>query len=196
MDGPLACSGPTLVIHLLEGLALVVVTAVCLSLLAAQAVTGVPTMSAGPAEKADVVALLRRAGCPDGAVIYDLGCGWGALVLALAEAFPNAQIRGVELSPVPYWVARLRTRHLRNVSLQRRDFLRLELDDAWAVACYLMPKPMPKLAAHLDRTLKPGAPVVALSFWFRDRQAAAVREGPGLRGAAALYYWPARRVAA
>jgi tRNA A58 N-methylase Trm61 len=185
-----------LLIHLFEGLALVIVLALCLSLLAAHALTGVPTHSANAAERADVVALLARAGCPDGAVIYDLGCGWGALVIALAQAFPNARIRGVELSPFPYWVARLRTRHLPNVSLQRRDFLRLELDDAWAVACYLMPKAMPKLAAALDRTLKPGTPVVALSFWFRDRQPAAVREGPGLRGAAALYHWPAPRTAA
>lgn len=55
-----------------------------------------------------------------------------------------------------------------------------------------MIKPMPKLAAFVDTILKAGTPVVSLSFWFRGRQVAAVRKGPGLRGEAALYFWPAR----
>jgi hypothetical protein len=52
---------------------------------------------------------------------------------------------------------------------------------------------MPKLATRLDRMLKPGTPVVSLTFWFRDREVAAVRQGSGLRGAAALYFWPAHK---
>jgi hypothetical protein len=53
---------------------------------------------------------------------------------------------------------------------------------------------MPKLAEFLDRMLKPATPVVALTFWFRGREVAVVREGPGLRGAAALYDWPADKL--
>ena len=81
-------------------MALLVVVALGLSVLVYQGVTGVPPVSSSAAEAADVVALLRQAGLPERAVIYDLGCGWGALVLALARAFPNAQIRGIEMSPV------------------------------------------------------------------------------------------------
>jgi hypothetical protein len=164
-----------------------------LLLLVYQAITGVPPMSATSAEAADVVALLKQAGLSDQASIYDLGCGWGSLVIALARAFPNARIHGIELSPLPYWVARLRTRHLRNVSLRRADFFDCDLRGAQAVTCYLMIKPMPKLADLLDRVLTLGTPVVSLTFWFRDREVAAERDGPGWRGAAALYHWPAHK---
>jgi hypothetical protein len=170
---------------------LLVVLSLCLSLIVFQIITGVPPMSSSAAEAADVVALLKQANLPNQAVVYELGSGWGSLVMALAQAFPDAQIRGIEASPLPYWVARFRTRRMPNVLLQRRNFHDCDLRDANALTCYLMIKPMPKLAALLDRMLKPGTPVVSLTFWFRDREVAAVRQGPGLRGAAALYFWPA-----
>lgn len=174
-------------------LALVIVLVLCLSLLAFQVVTGVPPQSSSAAEAPEVVALLKQAGLSGAAVVYELGCGWGSLVIALARAFPEAQIRGIEISPLPYWVARFRTRHLQNVHLRRGNFYDNDLTDAHAVTCYLMIKPMPKLAAFLDGQLRPGTPVVSLSFWFRDRQPTAIRDGAGLLGAAALYSWPARK---
>lgn len=51
-----------------------------------------------------------------------------------------------------------------------------------------------RAAAFLDKMLKDGTPVVSLTSWFRDRHVEASRDGPGLRGGAALYYWPARNV--
>jgi hypothetical protein len=172
---------------------LFVVASLCLSLVIFQLITGVPPMSSGASEAADVVALLKQASLPNHAIVYELGSGWGSLVIALATAFPDAQIRGIETSPLPYWVARFRTRKMSNVVLKRANFHDCDLRDAHAVTCYLMIKPMPKLAALLDRMLAPGTPVVSLTFWFRDRQVAASRQGPGLRGAAALYFWPAPR---
>jgi hypothetical protein len=150
-------------------------------------------MSSSADEAADVVKLLKAAGLPEGAVIYDLGSGWGALAAALARAFPEAQVRGIEISPLPYLVSRLRTRHLPNAVLRRGNFYAEDLSDAQAVTCYLMIKAMPKLASFLDRTLAPGTPVVSLSFWFRDRDMAASSTSAGLLGATALYYWPARK---
>jgi hypothetical protein len=165
---------------------LFLVLAVALSLLVYHFKTGVPPVPASAAEAADVVRLLKQAGVPDEAVIYELGCGWGSLVKALARAFPQAQIRGIEWSPLPYWIARFRTRKLPNVQLQRGNFYAADLRDADAVTCYLMMKPMPKVAQLLDQSLRPGTPVVTLAFWFRGREvAAAVRKG------AALYFWPA-----
>ena len=169
-----------------------IVFALAVSLLVFQGITGVPPMSANAAEASDVIALLNEAGVREEAVVYDLGCGWGSLVIALARAFPNARIRGIEMSPFPYWVARLRTLKMPNVFLQSGNFYRCDLREAQAVTCYLMTKPMPKLANYLDSMLKPGTPVVSLTFWFRQREVAATRDGPGLRGAAALYYWPAQ----
>ena len=163
------------------------------SVLGFQVLTGVPPMSSNAAEGADVVALLRQAGLPPGAIIYELGSGWGSLAIALAQAFPDAQVRGIEISPLPYWVSRLRTRGLANLSLRRGDFYGQDLRDADAVTCYLMTRPMPKLAGFLDGTLRFGTPVVALSFWFRDRDVDRSLKSAGLLSAAALYYWPAHK---
>lgn len=183
-------------LHLFSLAALLLVCALSLSILVFQGITGVPPLSSNPTEALDVVALLRQAGLEENAIVYELGSGWGSLVIALASAFPNAQIRGIEMSPFPYWVARLRTRKMSNVVLHVGDFYKCDLTDAQAVTCYLMIKPMPKLAGFLDRMLKPGTPVVSLSFWFRDRDVAALREGSGRLGATALYYWPAHKIQA
>ena len=171
---------------------LVVVLGLLLCTLVVQGLTGVPPASSNATEAADVVALLKKAGLGKGAVVYELGSGWGSLVMALAGAFPDAEIRGIEISPLPFAVSWLRTRRLGNVKLTRRSFYHCDLTDAQAVTCYLMTRPMPKLAAFLDRQLAPGTPVVALSFWFREREVAASLKSAGLLGAAALYYWPAR----
>ena len=173
---------------------LLIVLVIGLSLLAFQVITGVPPMSANSAEAADIIALLKQAKLSEQAIVYELGCGWGMLVVALARAFPDAQIRGIEMSPFPYWIGRLRTRNMPNVFLQRGNFYNSDLRDADAVTCYLMIKKMPKLANFLDKMLKPGTPVVSLTFWFRGREVAAVKNGPGLRGEAALYYWPAHKI--
>jgi trans-aconitate methyltransferase len=146
-------------------------------------------MPSSRAEAAAVVALLRHAGVAEQGIIYELGCGWGSLVIALARAFPQARIRGVEMSPLPYWIARLRTRKWSNVQLRLGNFHGCDLRDAHAVTCYLMINPMRPLAAFLDRMLKPGTPVVSLAFRFRDRQMTV----SGELGDAALYYWPARK---
>lgn len=179
-------------ISTLLGAAILAITAtVALSLLIYYFVTGVVPMSSSRAEVAQVIALLQEAGVPEKAVLYELGCGWGMLVSALARAFPEALIHGIEISPFPYWVARLRTRHLSNVRLRRGNFFDCDLRDADAVACYLMIKPMPKLAAFLDAMLQLRTPVVSLAFGFRDRHAAATRKVSGLPGVATLYFWPA-----
>jgi len=170
---------------------LFIVLAIVISVFLFQAITGVPAMASGREEIADVVALLKEANLPDDAIIYELGCAWGSLAMGLAEAFPRAHIRGIEMSPFPYWIARFRTRTMSNVVLQRRNFYTVDLSDANAVTCYLMMKPMSKLANYLDSMLKPGTPVVSLTFWFRGREVTARRTGPGIRGEAALYYWPA-----
>ncbi len=173
----------------------VAVTAVVLaggSILALYFATGVPPIPAKRAEARDVVALLRQAGLPEGARIYELGCGWGSLAIDLARAFPSAQVIGVEISPLVWAVARLRARWQPNLQVRWGSFHALSLADADAVTCYLMIRPMPEVAALLDRELRAGTPVVALTFWFRDRRPTATRRGPGLRGDAALYAWPAR----
>ncbi|MGF6574963.1 trans-aconitate methyltransferase [Paraburkholderia sp. GAS333] len=160
------------------------------SLLVFQAYTGVPSLPSSASEAADVIALLRRAGLKDRAKIYDLGSGWGTLVVALARAFPAAEVHGIEVSPLPYLVARVRTWKLANVSLIYKDFTKAAPGDADAVTCYLMTDTMRGVARLPDATLAAGTLVVSITFWFRGRTVCATRQAP-MRGAVALYQWPA-----
>lgn len=139
----------------------------------------------------DIVALLKHVTLPKHALIVDLGSGWGALVIALARAFPEASVQGVEISLFPYLVSRLRTHHLPNVSLKWGNFFRSDPGNADAIVCYLMPGVMVKLGEFLDKALKPGTFIVTNTFLFRERRTSVVRRR-GLRGTVALYIWPGR----
>ncbi|MBW9070128.1 MULTISPECIES: class I SAM-dependent methyltransferase [Agrobacterium] len=161
------------------------------SLLFFHALTKVPSWPLADAEAADVVVLLRDANLSGSPVIYDLGCGWGSLLITLGKAFPGAHIKGVEISPFPCFVAWARTGHLPNVSVTRKNFYAYDLADADAVTCYLMPSAMPKLSIFLDDAIRPHTAVVAVTFWFRDRSPKTAKNGPDLRGSVALYVWPA-----
>ena len=165
---------------LLVGLSVVIFTAL----------TGVPTLSSGDAEASEVIALLNQANLARSAVIVDLGSGWGALVVAVARAFPEATVEGIEISLFPYLISRLRASGLPNITLRSGNFHRSNLRSADAIVCYLMPSVMPGVSNLLDRELRPGTAVVSNTFLFRGRTASAVRRGTR-RGLVALYRWPA-----
>ena len=162
--------------------------------LATYVATGVaPVPSSRAARRAALEMLLARLGAPHGSgttTIHELGCGFGALVVDLARALPAARVVGVELSPIPFAVAWLRARRLPNAEVRFGDFFRRPLGDAAAVVCYLMLRPMPALAAKLDRELAPGTPVVALGFLFRGRPAEETRRVAGVFPMeVAVYRW-------
>lgn len=66
---------------------------------------GVETLDA--AEEAMLDLTCRRAELADGQEILDLGCGWGALTLWMAEQYPRAKIHAVSNSaPQRRWIER------------------------------------------------------------------------------------------
>lgn len=175
-----------------------VISALCLSLLAVVGAsvlwftgrTGVPPVPSSAKEIADVVALLQAADLPERPRIYELGCGFGGLALALARAFPEATVVGLEVSPLPAAIAWVRARGVPGLTIHRMDYTRANLSDADVATAYLMIRAAAELAPVLDAQLRPGTTVVASMFWFRDRTPA-IRQGQ-----AALYRWPARGVGA
>jgi cyclopropane-fatty-acyl-phospholipid synthase len=72
----------------------------------------------------------RRARIEDGQRILDLGCGWGALTLFLAERFPRARILAVSnsASQREHVRARARERGLGNVEVVTADVRTFEAD--------------------------------------------------------------------
>ena len=169
-----------------------VIAGACLLTLMYALILRVPPFPSTRRERQAVVDLLENEGLPVTATIYELGCGWGGLLLTLARHFPCARISGIEMSPIPCIVAWMRLRKFRNVEVKWRNFKRCDLHDAEAVTAYLMMPQMAPLAEKFDRELRYRTIVVSIAFGFRQRiiHRSVGRKGP-LQADVELHRWPA-----
>jgi len=74
-----------------------------------------------------------------GGAIFELGSGWGSLLIPLAKMYPQRQIVGYELSFVPWLtsVLLIKMLGLKNVKVHRQNFLKAQLSGASVTFCYL-----------------------------------------------------------
>lgn len=165
-----------------------------ISLLFFQFRTGVPSYPTSKAEIAAVIELLKKEEVAAGALIYELGCGWGSMLLPLAKTFPHINFVGIEISPFPWLVAKIRSYRKSNIQVILGDFFKRDLSDADAICCYLMIAPMEPLAKKFDKELSDGVRVVSVSFQFRDRQPIDLIKGQGIfKADVALYRWSSQK---
>ena len=106
----------------------------------------------------------------DPRVIYDLGSGWGALVVDAAKIFPKAKVIGMELSAPAAIYSRIRAFVLRrkNVEILQEDFFKRDLRDADVILFYMLEDILAQLSPKLIEELKPGALIVSNSFQIKD----------------------------
>ena len=102
-----------------------------------------------------MLSLIDETGSGD---IYDLGSGWGNLVIRLARKFPERQVVGYELSFFPWLFAKVMKNilNLNNLALYREDFMTSDLTEASVITCYLFPKTMQKVEAKLQCQINDG----------------------------------------
>jgi len=98
--------------------------------------------------------------------IYELGSGWGTLLVHLAMKFPDSQVLGFETSPLPYYLSKLRLqgKNNSNVSVVKLDFFSMPLGEADLIVCYLYPGAMSRLKSKFETELKPGTLIVSNTF--------------------------------
>jgi trans-aconitate methyltransferase len=98
--------------------------------------------------------------------VFDLGSGWGTLAISLARQLPACQVIGYESSPVPYLFSRVLQFLLRfpNLKFNRQDILRVSLQEASLIVCYLYPAAMKKLKPKFEEELHPGTVVITNTF--------------------------------
>lgn len=91
--------------------------------------------------------------------IFDLGCGWGHLIILVALKHPHRQIVGYEVSLLPWLTATVLKKilGLKNLMIHREDFLDADLSSASVILCYLYPAAMAaiknKLESESNKTL-------------------------------------------
>jgi cyclopropane fatty-acyl-phospholipid synthase-like methyltransferase len=105
----------------------------------------------------------------DGAVVYDMGCGDGRVLLAAIQKNPNIRAIGIEKALLPYVIARWRVGGTR-IEIRRRNFFKETFADATHVVTYLFPTLMERVEKKLDQELKPGTRIVAIDFPLEHRK--------------------------
>jgi hypothetical protein len=96
--------------------------------------------------------------------LVDLGCGTGELLRRLAMSRPDCRFTGIENAPLPWLIAHLRNRHLRNVTIRRDDLWSAHLGHFDVIYAFLSPVPMPKLGKKAALEMRPDALLIANSF--------------------------------
>jgi len=96
--------------------------------------------------------------------MLDLGSGFGGVLATVSKQRPECRLVGLEIAPLPAWIARLR--HLGRPALKtrRRDFWRESLADYDLVYAYLSPEPMPGLWHKVRAEMRPGTLFVSNTF--------------------------------
>jgi len=127
-------------------------------ILGSAAVAGLSAAPWVPMRKADVIRAVELAEVKAGDRVYDLGCGDGRLVFAASGR--GAKAIGLEISLLPFVIAKIRSWFQPLTRVSFKSFFRQNLEDADVVFVFLMKKIYPKLATKLTKELKPGARIV------------------------------------
>lgn len=94
----------------------------------------------------------------------DLGAGLGGPTLGLARSRPDALVTGVEASPMPWLVCRLRALSVRNARMRFGDIFSEDLSSYDLVYAFLSPAPMPRLWERVCANMRPGTIFVSNTF--------------------------------
>ena len=98
--------------------------------------------------------------------VTDFGSGWGDLAIAIARARPDILVTGIELSPVPYAISRMRAvlAGKPNLGFIRGDFRKLDRDPGDVVVCFIDPRVMADVGDVCSQRLRDGAIVISRGF--------------------------------
>jgi hypothetical protein len=83
--------------------------------------------------------------------VIDLGSGWGNFVIPIAKSNPQRKIVGYELSFLPWFISTIlkKIMGLKNLTLYRKNFYKMDLPPASVLVCYLYPEAMKKIKNKL-----------------------------------------------
>lgn len=107
--------------------------------------------------------MLDLAGVNSDSVVYDLGCGDGAIVAAAARHYGAKKVVGIEQSKKLCSIALAKTRGLRNASIIEGNY-DVDLSEASVVTLYQSASENARLKAKFLRELSPGTTIVSHDF--------------------------------
>jgi trans-aconitate methyltransferase len=128
---------------------------------------GVSTSHSARSMRRAIIAEIREAFPGESPLkIIDPGCGSGGLGRAIARAIPGAEVLGMELSPLPFWQARIANLVMgpRNFTVLQENFFERDFSKADVVVTFLPEPVLWKLEPKLKRDMKPGSILISNAF--------------------------------
>jgi len=117
-----------------------------------------------PSNRRTLDLMLKEAHLKKGALVYDLGCGDGRLLIR-AEKKCGIKGIGYENAPIAFLLALLnKFFHRSHVSLRFKNFFKSSLKDANFIFLYLGPEVQVKLAPKLKKECRRGTLIISNTF--------------------------------
>ena len=113
-------------------------------------------------------------------VIFDLGSGWGGLCRKLSAISAHTDIRGYEISPVPYSYSRAVQAFdfFRSYKIRYRDLFTVNIGEADVIICYLSPSHMARFEEEVVMKMKSGSTLYSQGFELKGRDASYTLHAP------------------
>ena len=108
--------------------------------------------------------MLALAGVDSESIVYDLGCGDGAIVVAAARRCNAAKVVGIEQRQRLCSIALRKTRHLRNAVIINANYDDVDISEANVVTLYQSASENARLKPKLVKELREGTKVVSHDF--------------------------------
>ena len=136
----------------------------------------IPLYLSGAAARREILLLARERGVRE---VLDLGAGTGSLIVPLAREAPEIRWVGVENSPIPWAIARLRAAFLPNCEIRYESLWQTELSRAGLVYAFLSPAPMRRLWQKASSEMAADACLVSNSFPVPDAEVSEIIDADG-----------------
>jgi SAM-dependent methyltransferase len=117
-----------------------------------------------PSPEFAIKSMLDLAGVDSESVVYDLGCGDGAIVVAAARHYGAKKAVGIEQSRRLCSIALAKTRGLRNASIIEANYDDVDISEASVVTLYQSASENARLKAKFLRELSEGTTIVSHDY--------------------------------
>jgi SAM-dependent methyltransferase len=117
-----------------------------------------------PSPEFAIRSMLDLAGVNPDSVVYDLGCGDGAVVVAAARHYGARKVVGIEQSKKLCSIAIAKTRGLKNASIIEANYDDVDLSEASVVTLYQSASENARLKGKFLRELSEGTTIVSHDY--------------------------------
>jgi len=125
-----------------------------------------------PSWKKDIATVLNQAKIQPGDTVFDLGCGDGRWLIAVAKNTQAKKIVGFEISLLMYLWSRINLLFINypQIQIKYKNFFQADFSSADVILCFLTPRAMKKLAPKFDKEMKSGAKLISYAFSLPGRE--------------------------